>query len=164
MTVKEFIDRVLIGEFKKIQQEHGHHYVSFSLIGLGIELLGACLDKHKFDRKWQSEKRFKRAIRELFPPKYHAYNRKKSNAYLYKHLRCGFAHQGRPGGKIALTHRAESQRENTEHLKDYKGRLILVAEDLFEDFEAACREVIRRIDDGEITHKKIQDEFLITRF
>lgn len=162
LKVREFINNVLIGEFKDIQQRHP--YVSFSLIGLGIELLGACIGEFEFAEKWKSAERFRNAIKELFPQEYQVYNDENRGDDLYDNLRCGFAHQSRPGGKIALTHRAESERENTEHLKDYKGKLILVAENLFEDFEAACRGVIRRIDDGEITYKKLQDEFLITRF
>jgi len=39
-------------------------------------------------------------------------------------------------------------------------RLILVSEDLFEDFEKAARKVIRKIDNREIVHQKVYDTFL----
>ena len=48
------------------------------------------------------------------------------------------AHIGKPQGKIAFTTRAEAQADGNKHLeKDVKGALILVAEDLADDFESA---------------------------
>jgi len=38
--------------------------------------------------------------------------------------------------------------------------LILVSEDLFKDFEKAGKEVIRRIDNREITHQKVYRIFM----
>ena len=133
MTVKDFINRVFVVEYKGLI-DSGFHYISFALMGLGIEFLGACLDAHEFGTRGQSTTRFKLAIRKLFPRKYHAYG-----SELCADLRNGFAHQFRPGFQFVLTHRAESAREGTAHLGPFGKQTVLVAEDLYRDFQDACR-------------------------
>ncbi len=66
MEILDFIQKVLIDEFKEIQQDEGHHYLSFSLICQGIEFLGACLDSEPFSAKGLGAPRFRRAIYDLF--------------------------------------------------------------------------------------------------
>ena len=83
MTVKEFINQVFLNEYKRIIDQ-GFYYISFALIALGIEYLGACLDSHDFDEEGLSKARFTSAINELFPQRYHEHAEA-----LYKDVRCG---------------------------------------------------------------------------
>lgn len=159
LTLKQFIDKVLIKEIKSIQQTHGHHYLSFGLIAQGIELLGACLDNKKIHKKGASGDRFRKAIDELFPASYKPYNDKTSNYDLYTNLRCGLLHVVIPGSFIELLQEAEKPAYDAEHLeiKNIKGknRLILVSQELYQDFERACNEIIKRIDSGTIDPNKV---------
>lgn len=154
MTVREFINLVFLNEYQKLIEAR-FHYISFALMGLGIEFLGACLDNYPFDERGQSTARFKRAVRELFPSQYHALA-----ADLCDDLRNGFAHQFRPGLRFVLTHREESSREKTSHLGPYAKQTVLIAEDLYEDFAEACRKVVNSIDEGKLNHPKVSGAFL----
>lgn len=153
MTVKEFINQVFLNEYQKLL-DAGFHYISFALIALGIEFLGACLDSYDFAKKGRSRARFMLAM-QLFPKKYHQY----SHA-LYEELRSGFAHQFRPGLKFGLTHRKESEREHTHHLGRFGNWTVLVAEKFYADFEGACCKVIEMLDKGRLTHPKFSKQFL----
>lgn len=158
LTLKVFIEKVLIKEIKTIQQNYGHYYLSFGLIAQGIELLGACLDNKEFHKKGESSVRFRDAVKELFPLKYQAYNDRLSDYDLYVNLRCGLLHVVIPQNSIELIQELEMPIFG-QHLeiKNIRGRdrLILVAQDLFDDFEKACKEVIKRIDSGVIDPNKI---------
>jgi hypothetical protein len=158
MNVKEFIHQVFLDEYKRLIHDYGFHYISFSLIALGIEFLGACIDEHDFGERGQSSLRFRRAIEELFPPEYQRFN--SGDHDLCTNLRNGFAHQFRPGATVGLTHRAESVQYGTEHLQIYDGQLILISEDLYKDFRTACEKVIRGIDNHSIDHPKLRRSFL----
>lgn len=138
MTIKQFIEKVLIKEIQQIQA-YGHHYFSFLLIASGIEFLGACLDDKPFHKKGLSGSRFKEAIKKLFPETYHNYA-----DCLYDNLRCGLAHVSKPNREIGLTHQADAVKFKTSHLlqKTDKDQLILVSEKFFEDFEQACNTVL----------------------
>jgi hypothetical protein len=54
-----------------------------------------------------------------------------------------------PGSQLELIRRSEKEKLHATHLevKEVRGihRLVLVLEDLFDDYEKACREVISRI-------------------
>jgi hypothetical protein len=153
MRISDFIQGFLIDEFKKIQQDEGHHYLSFSLICQGIEFLGACLDSEPFSAKGLSAARFRRAIYDLFPASYHKFNQGSGRPFdLYENLRCGLLHVILPESPFGLIRRAEKDKGEVHHLevKEIRGidRLVLVSEDLFDDYERACKEIIARIRDG----------------
>ena len=152
MTVTDFINQVFLNEYKQLVK---HHYVSFALIALGVEMLGACLDGYPFGEKNKSATRFKSAIGDLFPPSYCQHK-----DLLCDDLRNGFAHQFRPTSGLWLTNRAESAREGTKHLSLFKDRLILVAEDLYQDFEEACKKMTGMIAEGSLSHAKLSEPFL----
>jgi hypothetical protein len=156
VTVREFINRVFLNEYKRLVSE-GFHYISFALVALGIEFLGSCLDPHDFARTRLSKKRFTNAIQELFPQKYHPHSQA-----LFEDLRSGFAHQFRPGLRFVLTHRQESKLENTQHLGHFGSATVLISEDFYADFEEACRKVVEMIDKGTLTHPKLSKHFLTT--
>ena len=70
------------------------------------------------------------------------------------------AHIGRPQGKIAFTTRREALVEQTAHLRSARdGKLILVAEDLADDFVAAW-EALKTLSSNGSTKKKVTDDFL----
>ncbi len=154
MTAKEFINQVLLNEYARIVGS-GFHYVSFALVGPGIEFLGACLDPYEFGIERLSKARFTNAMIELFPSQYRQFSNK-----LYVSLRCGFVHQLRPSCPFVLTHQRESVREGTTHLGAFGDQTVLIAEELYSDFKGACEEIVLRIDNGTLTHRKLMDKFL----
>ena len=157
MNIIEFINHVLIDEIRVIQQDEHHTYLSFSLISQGIELLGSLIDKDEFHKIGLSPKRFDAAINNFFTKGYKEYANKSNDFYLYKNLRCGMLHVLIPQNKLALGERKYDQ-GRYEHLKIYpeisgNNRLILIAEDFYEDFKCACKEVIEIISDKSIFDK-----------
>ncbi|MBK7182139.1 MAG: hypothetical protein IPI30_10790 [Saprospiraceae bacterium] len=155
------IEKVLIQEIRSIVYDHkGPAYVKFVLLAVGIEFLGACVDESPFDKK-NSEKRFNSALMKLFKNIYHKYAKKNSNVYFYEQFRCSFVHQFKPGPDIVITHREESKREGTTHLMNISnGQLVIVLEDFYDDFENACKKFIRYSNEGKITNKKPEMDFL----
>lgn len=156
MNPRDFIQQVFLAELSEISASH--HFISFSLVGLGTEFLGACLDNYEFEERNLSGLRFKAAVRALFPNIYHQYA-----DLLSTHLRNGFAHQFRPGTKLELSKRAEAPSKGWSHLQPTAdGRLCLIAEDLYRDFAEACDSVIRDIDAGKLRHPKLRTTYLTT--
>ena len=98
MNPKDFIQQVFLAELSQIAEKH--HFISFSLVGLGTEFLGACLDNYDFEERNLSDLRFRGAVKALYPHSYHPYA-----DLLASHLRNGFAHQFRPGTRLELTKR-----------------------------------------------------------
>ncbi|MFA5413238.1 MAG: hypothetical protein WC348_01720 [Patescibacteria group bacterium] len=133
MLPKEFIRITFLEQYRQISYKYP--YLSFVLIGIGIEFLGKCLDEN---RSWQqsgfSAIHFNMAINELMP-KYIPFN---SQFNLCDSLRNGMTHALLPKHNIGLTHREEAKRYGNYHLKIVNGQLILVAEDLYDDFRKAC--------------------------
>ena len=172
-TIKTFIEKVLINQIRRIQQEHNFHYLSFGLISQGIEFLGACLDEHPFDTNLRiSRHRFATTILELFPPPYHSCASippASSPEYsLYKSLRCGFLHIMVPKSNLEVIQEKEKTTYNCSHLDivEIRGneRFVLVSQEFFADFERACQEVIRRHDAGELHSTKTDIKILQTSF
>jgi hypothetical protein len=115
----------------------------FILVAVGIEFLGACLDKQHLNAMARSEKRFNSAIRELFPKKYHHFTKLGSVPYLYTDFRCPVIHQFKSGKTVSLCSRVDGG--SSKHLSyDPEGSLILVAEDFYEDLANAARAMIIR--------------------
>ena len=96
-------------------------------------------------------------------PGYKKYNSPHAEFYLYEDLRCALIHTVRPQNRVALTHRAESVKEGTEHLEKHGNQLVLVAEDLYDDFKIACERVIRKIQRGKITCRKVQQDYIVVK-
>jgi hypothetical protein len=168
MRILDFIQKVLIDEFREIGQDKGHPYISFSLICQGIEFLGACLDSEPFSAKGLSAPRFRRAIYDLFPTSYRKFNQGTGKPFdLYENLRCGLIHVVLPGSRLELIRRIEKAKFSANHLevKEIRGidRLVLVLEDLFEDYERACQEIIARISDGRLIDWKFAGDLLLTQ-
>jgi hypothetical protein len=155
MSILDFIQEVLIDEFKGIQEDEEHHYLALSLLCQGIEFLGACLDSESFSAKGLSAPRFRRAICDLFPTSYLKFNQGSGKPFdLYENLRCGLFHAILEGSRLELIRRSENPKFSADHLKvkEIRGmnRLVLVSEDLFDDYEKACKEIIARMRDGRL--------------
>jgi hypothetical protein len=156
MEISDFIQKVLIDGFKEIQQEERYHTISFYLICQGIEFLGACLDADGFSAKGLGAPRFRRAIYDLFPESYHPFNRGSGKPFdLYEILQNGLWHIILPGSRLELIRRSEKEKLQANHLeiKEVRGidRLFLILEDLFDDYEKACKEIVARIRDGRLS-------------
>lgn len=156
--VDELIEIVLIQEFRELVYTHKFHYLSFVLICNGIEFLGACLDdKHEFQQQGRSGKRFRKAIEELFPKNYRKLAIKGTESDLYDIMRNNLTHTLIPSSKIGLTHRVEAAKEDVKHLSlsENKYQIRLICEDLYDDFEKACNEVIKKTHGKEFKHHKM---------
>jgi hypothetical protein len=130
---KEFIQQVLIDELKPIIISSP--YISFALMAIGIEFLGKCLDTTTVE--WNTERRsrmnFTDAIKNLLAfRRYLGYEEG-----LFEDLRCGFAHSFVPGTRFTLSSKGQCY-----HMFDFGTRVNLRCEDFYEDFKAACLEVI----------------------
>jgi len=158
MNIHGFIDGILIGQISRIQdigKDGGKdcHYLSFTLVCVGIEFLGACFDGHPFNEQGHSKVRFKRAITELFPANYHKHAQR-----LYTSLRNGLAHVALSKSDIGLTQIKESKLFGTKHLTMHSGRLILISEAFFDDFVSACEKLEEMIKRGELTNPKLHGD------
>jgi hypothetical protein len=155
MDIPDFIQKVLIDEFKEIQHGEWHPCLSSALLGQAIEFLGACLDSEPFSAKGLSAPRFRKAIYDLFPPSYHRFNQGTGKPFdLYDNLRPGLLLPILPGIRLELLRRIDREKWRAHHLDvvEIRGlsRLVLVWEDLLEDYERACHEVMARIRDGRL--------------
>jgi len=163
MKILNFIQNVLIETFKEIQQDGAHRDISFSLICQGIEFLGACLDSEPFSAKGLNAPRFRRAIYHLFPASYHPFNQGSGRPFdIYENLRCSLFQIILRDSKFELIQRSGKAELDAHHLqiKEIRGspRLVLVLEDLFDDYERACKEIIVRITDGRLRGWKFEGE------
>jgi hypothetical protein len=138
---RDFIETTFLGEYKNIIYTHKYYYIGFALVCIGIEFVGKCLDETEQD--WQksglSKAHFKDAIEQTMPPLYRPYS-----SLLYDQLRSGFAHGLLPGPKVGLTHRDESVKYGTTHLSKPGGAVTVVIESFYDDFAAACRDLLQR--------------------
>jgi len=160
------MDDTLIPGIRKMQSEH-LEFLSFGVIGTSIEVLGSFFDTDPLDQEWLSNRRFKMAVDELFKPLGKGYenccqckNKRHEDVCLFRGLRCGMAHVGRPQGKIVFTTREEAQADKNTHLaRDPQDMLVLVAEDLADDFVAAWSALKTQSVNGK-TKKKVTDHYL----
>ncbi|MEO9477225.1 MAG: hypothetical protein ABJG41_16890 [Cyclobacteriaceae bacterium] len=162
LTVIDTVERILIAELKSMVYDHqGSAFIKFINIAVGIEYFGACLDVHAFQDFNKSEERFNNALKKLFPKKYEKYAKSGAEIYFFRDFRGTFIHQIRPGKNVVVTHRNESKREGTTHLKKTKsGDLVLVLEDFFDDFEKAGKALIKKAKDGKLPTKKDQQNYI----
>lgn len=163
MKILNFIQKVLIETFEEIQHEEGHRNISFSLICQGIEFLGACLDSEPFSAKGLNAPRFRRAIYDLFPTSYRPFNQGSGKPFdMYENLRCSLFQSILQESRLELIQRCGEAELDAHHLQitEIQGipRLVLVLEDLFDDYASACKEIIARITDGRLSGWKFEGE------
>lgn len=162
-SLDSFIASVLADGVKRMVHDAGLGYLATGMIAVGIEFLGACIDRHAFNVDRQSKKRFQKGINEFMSkvnPKYRSFNRKNSRYCLYKQLRCGMAHIARPHGKVAFVGRGDAQKDGLKHLEVYEplDKLIIVVEDFCDDFITACADLRKRL--PTLRQKKLRGVFL----
>jgi hypothetical protein len=131
----DFIQTVLINEIGELVDSHP--YISFILMGIGIEFMGKCIDTSLTD--WnvsgRSKHDFENAITTI--PSLNKYEPYLTSHQMYSSFRCGLAHAVAPKTQITL-----SSKEEMEHLIDNNGRLNLKVEDFYQDFKDACNYVM----------------------
>jgi hypothetical protein len=178
--VKDFIQNVLINNIGSLIETE-NHYLGFGPQTQAIELLGAIIEDEaverlqpnnpnsEFETQRKSRRRFHNTLKLFSNPKYLQFcpEFKTDTSYqpdydLYGNLRCGYAHQMRPIGKISVTTEPESITDGTTHLEidPLSGRLIIVSEILYRDLKEVCEKVILMIDNGQINHTKPYGDFL----
>ena len=100
----------------------------------GLETLGSFLDSKPLKARDQSKLRFSHAINRLMPKEYSQFN---NNHRLYDQLRASLAHTFTTSRSLLL-----SSNDNPEfgkkHLHEKDEKLILVAENFYNDFKKAC--------------------------
>lgn len=134
MTTKDFIQNVLINEIGQIVTNHP--FLSFTLICVGIELLGMCMNgKPKWGSSGKYGKDFKAGI-DLMPDKYQNIKQK-----LYDDLRNGMAHYLSPKSFI-LGEYKNVNISYDDHLKTHQN--IIIVDHLYEDFVIACEKVLEK--------------------
>jgi hypothetical protein len=143
--LKDQIKKVILGDYARIMETRESTLGKFILIAVGIEFLGACLDRQHLNATGRSEKRFNTAIRELFPKKYHHFSRQESIPNLFVDFRCPVIHQFRPGKSVIL-YSIEDIGKQSHLLYHAGGSLILVAEEFYKDLAGAGVEMIKRIE------------------
>jgi hypothetical protein len=179
-SVKDFIQTVLIKNIGSLVWT-GNHYLGFGPQTQAIELLGAIIEDEAIEQQQpnnpnsefytqrKSRRRFHYALKLFSNPKYIQFcpELKTDTAYqadydLYCNLRCGYAHQMRPIGKISVTTEPESITDGTTHLEidPLSVRLIVVSEILYRDLKEACEKAITMIDNGQKNHTKPYGDFL----
>jgi hypothetical protein len=147
LQLSETIRQVILTDFAQVMESRESTIGTFIMIAVGIEFLGACLDKQHMNASARSEKRFNMAIVQLFPKKYHHFAKQGSVPYLYSDFRCPVIHQFKAGKSIALCNATDANDFNYKHLEyNTEEALVLVAENFFRDLAAAGQELIRRIE------------------
>jgi len=155
----DFISKELIenlGSMVPVKGTGGYPYELFILIAIGIEFLGACEDMYPWNEEKHSSDRFKRGL-DLFDSKYLQYN-----DFLYKKLRCGMAHIFAPAPGLGIG----ENRHQTGHLlgKIYNNNEITLSlniEELYFDFEKACKKVVQNISNKNYPkNSKVYNSFL----
>lgn len=141
LDVTKTINAVIQGEIRELIEFEKAAYIKFQLIVTSIEFLGACLDKLPFEDNKQSEKRFNKALKNLFPKQYHKYAKASASPNLYQGLRCGMLHKFKPSGPILLTERRHLKNNENLHMTEVDGILYLVLEDFYDDLFKACEDL-----------------------
>jgi len=134
IKANDFIQIVLIKEIGELSDSHP--YISFILMGIGIEFLGKCIDSSLTEWNSGSSKPvFENAIKTI--PSLKKYETYLTSHQMYSSFRCGLAHAVSPKVQITL-----SSKQQMAHLVETNGRLNLKVEDFYNDFKEACNYVI----------------------
>lgn len=135
LNAKEFIKTVFIDELGSLINDRP--YISFMIMGIGIELLGKCIDQDLED--WNRPKRSKRDFNDALKniPSFQKYKPYIDKYDIYSAFRCGLLHSAVPKYAITL-----SSKNEQAHLVESNDRLNLKVEDFYQDFKEACEFVI----------------------
>lgn len=135
MKPKEFIQQVLIEEIGEILKNHP--FIAFSLMAIGIEFLGKCLNEFEnWDKSGRSKDDFELAVKSL--NSLESYRTLLTTHKLWDSLRNGFTHSFVPKGTLTLS----SKNQAPHFTKITETTINLRCEDFYNDFKNACEEVI----------------------
>lgn len=141
------IREVILDDYARIMNTKESTVGKFILIAVGIEFLGACLDKQHMDATARGEKRFNMALMKLFPKKYHHFVKKESVPNFWINFRCPVIHQFKPGKSVCLCSADEAATAGFRHLKyNQEGCMVLIVEEFYGDLAAAGLELIKKIE------------------
>lgn len=125
-TIDSLFKNVLLDEMRRIISPTGAGalYLSYSNTAIGVELIGACLDAHPYEKESESRARFEKGMKDYMTKVRAGYGNpdfygKNSTYDIYKHLRCGMAHIMRPQGKVGIIGRGNAQQGGWSHLDIY---------------------------------------------
>lgn len=137
MTVKEFIEVTFLNQLGRLVNEYP--YISFMVMGMGIEFLGKCINDGEFDEGGVSRRRFEEAVNNISAfEKYRHLVGKGTSFDLYDSFRCGLTHFASPKHPITLS--SKSEMANLE-LHDDGKRVNIKCEDFYADFCKAIYEI-----------------------
>lgn len=146
---KDFIRKIFIDEIGRLQKE-GFHFFSFIMMGQAIEALGCFMDNKPLKARAQSSKRFSKSLNILMGNEYRKVNK---DHWLYDRLRNQLTHSFVPSKSLLLCSR--DTQPDADHLQWMDDRLVLVAEDMYEDLVKGCDKLFGMIDKGKVPLKKI---------
>lgn len=152
--IESFLNEVVVKELGRLKQAE-LSYMHFVLMGQAIEVLGGFLDNKPMKAKGQSSKRFATGVNFLFGGRYRLLN---DNYFLYDKLRNQMTHTFIPGGDLLLLNETGND-ENLRHLSYANGRLVLVADDFYQDICTACVRLIDYLKTGRVKPKNIAFEY-----
>lgn len=132
---KKFIQDVFIDELGQLIEKHP--YISFMVMGIGLEFLGKCIDKDltEWNKTGRSAKDFNDSLRKI--PSLKKYEPFIEKYDIYSAFRCGLLHAAVPKQAVTL-----SSKNERAHLVESNNRLNLKVEDFYADFKSACEYVI----------------------
>jgi hypothetical protein len=137
----KFIEDVLIKELLSVTKTSA--WLSFLLIGSGIEFLGKCIDAAHptdWDIKGRSSINFNDAICSLNGLNKYIYLINRADGFnMYTEFRCGLTHGLAPKAKVSLSHGKEDK-----NLNEKNGIVNFNIDELYIDFKLACEDVISR--------------------
>ena len=157
LSAKEFIQKVFIDETGRLV-DAGFYHFAFVIIAQGLEVLGGFLDTKPLKAREQSKLRFSHAINRLMPKEYSKFN---NNHRLYDQLRASLAHTFTASRSLLLTSNNDAK-FGKKHLQETDKKVILVAENFYNDFKKACLRLMDGMDKEIINDKKINEEFYFT--
>lgn len=134
---KEFIQTVLIKEIGELSETYP--YISFIMMGIGIEFMGKCIDSNLTDwnKTGRSKSDFENAINTI--PSLKKYVPYLTSHKMYSSFRCGLAHAISPKVQITL-----SSKEEMAHLVETNESINFKVEDFYTDFKDACKYIIEK--------------------
>lgn len=143
LSLKSFIETILINDLGRMTKDYGLHYLAFGSIAVGIEFLGACQDEEPFSKERLSRKRFNAGINDFMrriDKRYYDFNQDGSPFNLYEQLRCGMSHVLRPQGTLKFCGKEAAEKDGYKHLEILPSNLgvLMTAEDFYDDFAKAC--------------------------
>lgn len=161
LSALQAVEATIQHELKDLIEYEKAPYIKFVLIATSIEFLGACMDQHEWIPKIsQSEERFNRAIKSLFPSMYHKYANRNASIYLYKDFRCGLVHKLNQSRNIRLTERRHEKEGEKLHLKMNEEQLVLVLEDFYKDLYKASEKLKDLYEKKKLPNRKLEDDYV----